>query len=1090
MRYRLGLSMVVLALMCATSLFGQSTYATVQGTVRDSSGAVVPSARVKVRNVGQNTVTEATTNDVGNYEVHNLIPGEYEVMVEAASFKATVHKGIILNATQVARVDARLEVGTTQAEVTVNAGVQAVNTESSTIDSSRTNKEILSLPLNYRAGGTSLVSFIALAPGVEVRGSASNFSIAGSRQSQNETSIDGISNLGMRNHDVLVDMFPSSESVREVRVSSVSNGAEYQGAANVDTISRSGENAFHGSLFEYLQNGAFDARNFYSTAVPFKVANTFGGSLSGPVIFPHLYNGRNRTFFFVDYEANRQAASAVISPTVPTVAMRGGDFSGVKGLTLKDLTGVPFPNNVIPVSRLNSTSLGLQKFYPLPNYGAADLLSANFRGSFPIRVKSDQFDARFDHHITDRHFVFARFSAKNVNNGNANFVLPTIPPSTDVPHVRTMVFSDSLTLSPSWINEFRAGFSRQWRRVGGPFNGPDIIKQLGIQGLAADLPDRPGFPNISITGFTTLQTAAYDNEFNGTGELMDHMTYIKGAHTMKWGASVRLLRVTNITTVSGAGMFGNFTFSNNFTGNAYGDFLLGVPTTDQRITARYRAEGFTRNWNFFWQDDFKVSPRLTLNYGMRYEYHPPFRDRFGNISNWDNVNGRVVVPTMGISHTEPVFRATIGNTPIVTAQEAGWPEALRQKDLNNFAPRFGFAFRPFTDNRTVIRGGFGVFVNDLIGSVFGSTRNIHTASTESFTNKVTDGVPYLQFPNAFPPTIITGVADFRSAVQYDMRNPYTMQWHFTVEREVMRNTGVRLSYIGSHSVGLVQQKDYDQARPSTLAFSKDRTPYPLWNTIFCRVTGQSAKFHSFQAEFNRRMAGGLTLQSAFTWMKNLTDGSDANEGGSIIEDSFDRRREYSNVEYTRPAKWLTTWVWEMPFGRGRRWMGHTNRVIDGVLGGWELSGILMFQSGYWFTPVFSGYDPSNTNGTSRVSNFRPDRMANGALPADQRTIDRWFDASAFVAVPRNAGRFGNSAPFILQGPGMAVFSGGLAKRFHFDEKRSLRLMGSFQNLPNHPNFANPSTNISSTGSVGRITSTLGTEGAGARTAELSARFEF
>jgi hypothetical protein len=171
-------------------------------------------------------------------------------------------------------------------------------------------------------------------------------------------------------------------------------------------------------------------------------------------------------------------------------------------------------------------------------------------------------------------------------------------------------------------------------------------------------------------------------------------------------------------------------------------------------------------------------------------------------------------------------------------------------------------------------------------------------------------------------------------------------------------------------------------------------------------------------------------------------------------------------------------------------MGHSNRVIDGVLGGWELSGILMFQSGYWFTPVFSGYDPANTNGTSRVGSFRPDRLANGALPADQRTIDRWFDASAFTAVPRNAGRFGNSAPFILQGPGMAVFSSGLAKRFHFDEKRSLRLMGSFQNLPNHPNFANPSTNISSTGSVGRITSTLGTEGAGARTAELSARFEF
>jgi hypothetical protein len=281
-----------------------------------------------------------------------------------------------------------------------------------------------------------------------------------------------------------------------------------------------------------------------------------------------------------------------------------------------------------------------------------------------------------------------------------------------------------------------------------------------------------------------------------------------------------------------------------------------------------------------------------------------------------------------------------------------------------------------------------------------------------------------------------------------------------------------------------------EPRLSTVAFSKDRTPFPLWNTLFCRVNGQTAKFNSFQAEFSHRSSGGLPLQSAFTWMKNLTDGSDANEGGSIIENSFDRQREYSDQEYTRPAKWLTTWIWERPFGKGHHWMGNAHPVVDGVLGGWELSGILLFQSGYWFTPVFSGYDPSNTNGTSRFSNFRPDRIANGALPADQRSIDKWFDASAFTAVPKNAGRFGTSAPFILQGPGMSVFSSGLGKRFRIDEKRCIRLRGTFQNLLNHPDFANPATNISSTGSVGRITSTIGTEGAGSRTAEISARFEF
>ncbi len=1081
--------LAVLWLLVAAVSMAQSTFATLQGTVRDATGAVVPKAGVKVRNTAQNTTVVTETNELGNYEAHNLIPGEYEVTIEAPAFKKFVHGGIRLSARQVARIDASLEVGATASEVTVTSGTPAIATETATIDDARTNREIQSLPLNFRAANTSLISVIALAPGVQVRGNAANFSIAGSRQSTNETSVDGISTLGMRNHDVLVDMFPSTEIVREIRISAISIGAEFQGAANVDTISRSGSNSFHGSLFNYHQNGAFDARNTFSPSVPFKVANTFGGSLGGPVSIPRLYNGRNRTFFFIDYEANRRAAQAVLSPTVPSLALRDGDFSRVSGLTLRDLNGTPFPNNRLPSSRISPTSLRLQEFYPAPNFGSPDLLAANFRGAFPAYTKSDQFDVRLDHHLSSRHFFFSRFSFKNLKNGTVNFTLPTIGPSRETPHVRIFAFSDSFTFTPRLINEFRAGFSRQWRRIEGPFHGPTIIRQLGIDGLHPDLPDRPGFPQVAVVGFTTLSQAAFDNEFSGTGEFQEHMTYTRGTHTMKWGASLRLLRVTNITNVSGAGMFGNFTFQNRFSGHSYADFLLGVPTTTQRIIARRRAEGFTRNWNFFFQDDWKATPRLTLNYGLRYEYHPPFRDRFGYISTFDPITGRVIVPTKGIDATEPVFRATIGSTPIVTAGDAGLPESLRKKDLNNFAPRIGFAFRPFRDNRSVIRGGWGVFVNDLIGAVFGSLRNIHTASTETFTNSVTAGQPFLQFPRAFPNQIITGVADFRTANQIDMRNPYTMQWHFTLEREIFANTGLRLSYIGSRTLNVVHQVDYNQPRASTTPFTAARSPFPFWNTIFSRVNGQTVKFHSLQTEFDRRFAGGLTLQSSYSWTRNWTDGGDGNETGSLIEDSYDRRREYSNVEWARPHRWITNWIWELPVGRNRRFLNRAPALAEHVIGGWELSGIMLFQSGFWFHPVFTGFDPSNTNGTARSGSFRPDRIADGNLSVGERSLTRWFDASAFVAPPRNAGRFGTSAPFILAGPGMKVFSAGLAKRFRIDEHRGIRLMGSFQNLPNHPNYANPANNITAA-NVGRITSTLGTEGAGARTVELSARFEF
>jgi len=1075
--------MPVLLLLLAIPAWAQSTFGTLQGTVRDSTDAVVPNAPVTVRNTGANVTWKLATNEYGFYEAPNLNAGRYEVTVEAPSFKKFVHGDIVLNARQVVRIDARLEVAATQAEVTVSAGgTPVITTETAAIDHAVDPK---ALPLNFRAANTSLVTAIALAPGVQVRGSAENFSIAGSRQSQNETSIDGISTIGMRNHDILVNMFPSAEIVREMRISSVVNNAEYQGSANVDTISRSGENSFHGSLFHHHQNGAFDARNTFATSVPFKVANTFGGSLSGPIF-------RDRTFFFVDYEANRVAGQAVLTPNVPSVAMRGGDFSQVSGLALRDpfAGGAAFAGNRIPANRQNATSLGLQAFYPQPNFGAPTLVSGNFRGSFPARRKSDQFDGRLDHHVAGRHFLFARFSFKNLRDGTQSFTLPTIGPSRETPHVRSLAGSHSWTISPRLVNEFRGGFARQWRRIEGPFHGPTIIRQLGILGLHPDLPDRPGFPQISITGFTTLSQATFDNEFSGSSEFQETMTWLRGAHSMKWGASARFLRVTNITNVTGAGMFGNFNFQNTYTGHAYGDFLLGVPTTDQRIVARRRAEGFTRNWNFYWQDDWKIRPRLTINYGIRYEYHPPFRDRFGHISTFDPNTGRVIVPTKGIDNTEPVFRATIGNTPIITAQEAGLPESLRKKDLNNFAPRLGLAFRPFRDNKTVLRGGYGIFVNDLIGAVFGSLRNIHTASTETFTNRFTNNAPLLQFPRAFPDQIVTGVADFRTSNQIDMRNPYTMQWHLTGEREVVANTGVRLSYIGSRSVKVVHQVDYNQPFRTTVPFTNDRKPFPAWSTIFSRVNGQTVKYHAFHAEVNRRMASGLHLQSSYSWTGHWTDGGDGNETGDLIEDTFDRQREYSRVRFTRPHRWLTTWVWELPVGSKRRFGRDLPAVVDLVAGGWELSGILLFQSGFWFTPLFTGFDPSNSNATARSGSLRPDRIADGNLPGSERSITRWFDAAAFVTPPRNAGRFGTAAPFILKGPGMAVWSAGLGKQLRLGEHRRFRLAGTFQNLANHPNYNIPAAVITAPGAVARITSTLGTEGAGARTVEISARFEF
>jgi hypothetical protein len=510
--------------------------------------------------------------------------------------------------------------------------------------------------------------------------------------------------------------------------------------------------------------------------------------------------------------------------------------------------------------------------------------------------------------------------------------------------------------------------------------------------------------------------------------------------------------------------FGSYSFNNRFSGYSYSDFLLGLPQSTSRTYVRPPQSA--RFWflSGFIQDDYKVSQRLTLSYGLRYEYDPPGVDAHDTIANFDRASGSIVVPneTVRRDSINPLFPAGI---PIITAKQANMPErSLRRGDWNNLQPRIGFALRPLADTRTVVRGGYGIFSDDFTGDLFSQLYGGPFRITESFNNTVDNNVPLLTFQRPFLPQGTLGALTL-TGIDPDLKNPFVQQWNLTVERALPASLGARISYIGTLSNHLVYGRNINQPLPSTLPFAQSRRPYPLYQNITWRENGGTQNYHAMTAELNRRMNKGLLFNFAWTWAKNLNDVDEVGttEGGPTLENAYDRKRERANSPFVPRHRVVSSLVWELPAGKGRRFLNHGG-LADTSDRGWQMTAFYSAQSGLLFTPTFSGPDTSNTQAFGST----PDRIGDGNLPADKRTIDRWFDASAF-AIPPN-GRFGNSGRAILVGPGQQLLHFGLFKTFQPVERISLRVQATFTNALNHTNFSNPNTNIAAPASVGTIRS--------------------
>ena len=1041
-------------LVCAIALHAQTPLGTVTGLATDPSSSAIPGASVVLTNNDTGVKRTAATNGSGVYSFPDLPPGTYRLGAGAAGFRPLETRAFAVEAFRTARQDLKFEVASASTEVVVTDAASAVvQLDSPAVGTSLLTRQIIEVPTNLRSvsknsGDSGLISAILplTVPGVVQVGNGAKWLTPGAGATGVKVKVDGIEttfgNFGSPDN---VSQ-PSVEAVQEFTASVLTTRAEFGGMGTVTTATKSGANQFHGGLFWYVRNSATDARNAFATTKPFQNLHNYGGTFGGPI-------RKDKTFFFADFDGMRGVAAYLFSPNVPTVAMRQGDFTGSAALKNPYSNLNPFNGNSIAPAFLSPQALKTQElFFPQPNFGAPTLTAANYRASFTGPEVHRTEEIRLDHSFNDRHQAFLRYENRkdDYDIPGARSVLPptTIGTSNNIRRVNFWTLGDVYNIRPSAINEFRAGVVILVSASSANFTGQNLLAQIGIQGL----PDRGGVHNIpffNITGISPNNINLLNPVNDGHAQFADNLSWVHGRHSMKFGLEqVDFFVNRYMPNTSGNPIFGSYTFSGTkFTGNPYADFLLGLPATVTRLDPYPAQYNRFRDWSAYAQDDFKATQRLTLMYGLRWEYNGPAYALNDNLYSFDLATGKILVPSQAaVKLFSPYFPSTL---PVETADQAGVGRGLRNGDKNNFAPRFGFSYQLDGSGKTVVRGGWGVYYAHYSGNIPGGLAAGPYSATTVTTNNVVNGQPQFTLANPFVIAGTPGTVAL-SGVSTNLRNSYAHQYSLSVERELTRNIGLRISYIGSKGTQLAYRRDVNQPVASTVAFNPARRPYPLFNAITFADNGANMLYSGLQTQVQKRFSHGLLFSSAWTWAKEISDTDDTGdfELNTTIENSYDRRRDRGNVYSVPRHQWLNQALYELP-GKGR------------LLGGWQINALFNVSSGNWFTPVITGPDPSNTNQTT----LRPDVNGKIGLP---HTASPWFDPAAFTT-PAN-GSFGNAGRGIIEGPGYVLLSLGLQKTVHLEKLGLVQFVAAFQNVLNHTNLGEPQATVNNANG-GKITST-------------------
>jgi hypothetical protein len=1087
----LTLAVILLLLGGSTaSLEAQSVsiYSTVVGTVTDTSGAAVPDGQVTVTNLATNISVSTKTDSQGLYRIERLVLGSYRIVVTHSGFQATTNENVSLSSAQTIRVDVSLKVGQVEQSFTVEGGTSLINTENAQLSNSFEWDSRKYLPTS----SPNFYDLLALQPATVSSSPTYMVSFAGSLQNQYDYQINGMSfRGGYGGHGVQGNY---NEWMQEQNSTYVDNGAEYQTLAVNNVTSKSGSNVFHGSAVDYYTSGGLQGRSPFSLIAPSTVQNVYAGSIGGPI-------RKDRTFFYAAYSGTRSPGVSSLNATVPSQAMQQGNFSAFSTPLIDPSTGQPFPGSQIPQNRTSSVASAFdQRFYPAPNYGGGGFLAGNYRFYEPTFSEAYDVFGRVDERISDKHSLFVDYTIDDSACGvDICFTgsLPTVGFRLGYRRDQNAGFSDLYTFSPTLYNEFGGGWTRDLNTIQGQVDGTSLLQTLGLQGITP-VPT-PGIPSMSIQGITTVTQQSLYKTPNSLFSLRDTLSWVHGHHSAKFGVSVAQARYVQYPTEPDP-VFGSFTFSSALaggTGNAFGNFLLGIPSSESR-QLEFNSDHYQRKtYQFFAQDSIEVTRNLTVNIGLRYEYYQPFQELDNQAYTTNLATGALIVPNQqSLGLISPLI-AQSPSFQIQTTAQAGYPPTIYSLSEKNFAPRLGAAYR--LADKTVVRGGYGIYY-DFIPPQF--TPVDLYLGTESFPNNtITNGVPAYSFPNPFAinplPVGTLSVSSFAK----NLRMPYTQQWNLTVEHQFGTATSLRASYIGSHTVEQLYSATANIPEPSTTVFAQSRRPLMQFGPITYYQNGADASYNGISFQFQHRTHSGIYVNSSYTFAKDLgIAGETSSSQVPSILDPFNRQLDYGPVMWAPTQQSVTVINYPLPVGHGRKFFSALPAAAQAVVGGWTFTSIFTARTGDHLTPTYSGYDSTGTG----ILTGRPDLVGNPNFSGAQQTAQHWFNAAAFtfpgasLSAPLTPpsgpiGRFGTAGVGIITGPGVWQEDMGLAKQFSIVERLHANIFLLATNVFNHPNLGDPTVDITQptlTGTILSLRSDPNASGIGMRVLQVGLRLEF
>ncbi len=1082
---RKTLACLLLLFVLMTPVFAQ-TFGEITGEIKDTSGALIPGAAITLTNTATNAVRTTMANESGLYAFPSLVPGAYRLKVESSGFKTVTQTDIQLQVQQTARLDFILEVGQMSEAIEVKANAALLSTEDATVGTVIENKRIVELPLN----GRNFLQLVALSPNVtygfatpgQVSGrqggdrGSQNISLMGMRGTWNRFTLDGVENTDV-NFNLYV-VLPSIDALQEFKVQSGIYPAEFgRAAAQINVSTKPGGNIFHGALFEFLRNDKLDAKqyDFIGTKPaksPFKY-NQYGFTLGGPVWLPKIFNGKDRLFFMSNYEGFRQRTRGYGLYTTPTAAMRTGDFSyelgsnqlydpATRKLVNGTLTGDPFPGNIIPKTRLDPVSTKLLEFWPVPNVPTS-AVSNNFQVGQPGITDKDQFTTRIDFNENAQSQWFGRYSRTEETVLNAGWAQNG---TTLYTTAYQAMMSNTRSFGANKVNEFRFGMNHFYNLVGLELSGVrNVVNELGIPGLATPDPITWGVPRITnlvgVSGFGNDSSgpfAIYDSVFQWT----DNFSLIKGKHSIRFGGEVRRDRYNQKGNEFARGSFEfNGTYTRNPItgkgGDSTADLMLGTMSHAEAAVWLAFAQFRATSAYFYIDDTYRVTPKLTVNLGLRYEFTPPWYDRSQNMVSVDvphiieaaNVTDMSLHPTFVRTGSGDFYQDKGFRYPgVVTARDGRLGDRLIQTDKGNWAPRLGIAYSP--TSKWTVRTGFGIFYSVETGnSRFDLNRGLAGRVAR-------DGDPAI--PNLTYSNFLTGAANpwilppspFLWSAEYKLRNTYSMMYLFNVQRELDKSSVLEVGFSGSQSRHLQGLIDPNAPIPGATGSQQSRRPFQEYGTLQMVSSGGTGNYNGLSAKLTRRMSAGLTYLVSYTWSKSLDDAS-AIRGTNVDifpQDSYCVKCDNGYSAFNTPHRFVTSIMYELPFGKGKPW-SNQGGIVSHVIGGWQVGSIVTLQSGRPLN-MQSGFDIS---GTYKYGEVRLDATGKNPYAANP-TANQWFDPAGFT-LPA-AGTFGDITRNRLIGPSTKGWDFSTLKNFRIREGHDLQFRYEAFNFPNHPNLGDPS----------------------------------